>query len=116
MDVPLLAGLFQGLIAQDGAAPTGAAHRQLHGQDGDAHDEQADQVEQDKVAAAVLTSNVREAPDVADPDGAACTDQQEAKAGAEIFSFHDFLSSFSQDVLILPWIDRLYKGDLGMIR
>ena len=113
--MPLLTGLFQCLIAQDGTAPAGAAHGQLHGQHGDAHDEQADQVEQNKIAAAVLTGNVWEAPDVADPDGAACTDQQEAQAGAEVFSFHGFLSSFSQDVLILPRIDWLYKGNLGMI-
>ena len=56
--------------------------------------QQADQVEQNKVAAAVLTGNVWEAPDVADADGAACADQQEAQPGAEGFSFHGFLYLF----------------------
>ena len=49
--------------------------------------QQADEIEQDEVAAAVLAGDIGEAPDVADADGAARAHQQEAQPGAEGFSF-----------------------------
>ena len=77
VDVPLLARLFEGLVGLYGAFAAGAAHGQLHGHNRDAHDDQADEVEQDEVPAAVLAGDIGEAPDIADADGAAGTDQQE---------------------------------------
>ena len=88
VDVPLLARLFQGPIGQHRALAPGPAHRQLHGQHGDAHDDQADEVEEDEVAAAVLAGDVGEAPDIANADGAARTHQQKAQPGPEGFTFH----------------------------
>ena len=83
MDVPLAAGLFKRLVAQDGALPARAADRKLHRQHGDTHDNKADKVKQDEIAAAVLTRYVRKAPDVSDADRAACADKQKAESGAE---------------------------------
>ena len=88
VDMPLGAGLFQGLVGQHGALASGAAHCQFHGQHGDAHGQQTDQIEQHKITAAVFTGDVRETPDVADADGAARAHQQEAQPGTEGFSFH----------------------------
>ena len=53
-------------------------------------DDQKEQVEQHKCAAAALTGNIRELPHVADADGAARAHQQEAQTGAEGFAFHAF--------------------------
>ena len=86
--MPLGAGLFQRPIAQHRALAAAAAHRQLHGQDRHAHHQQADEIKQYKVAAAVLADDIGEAPDVADADGAACAHQQKAQPGTEGFSFH----------------------------
>ena len=77
VDVPLLARLFEGLVGLYGAFAAGAAHGQLHGHNRDAHDDQADEIKQHKVSAAVLAGDIGEAPDIADADGAAGTDQQE---------------------------------------
>ena len=62
VDVPLAAGRLQGLIALHRALAAGAAHGQLHGQNGHAHDDQEHQVEQDEQAAAVLPGQEREPP------------------------------------------------------
>ena len=88
VDVPLGAGLFQILVGQHGAPAARAADRQFHRQHGHAHHEQAEQVEENEVAAAVLAGDVGEAPHVADADGAARAHQQEAQPGAEGFSLH----------------------------
>ena len=88
VDVPLGAGLFQILVGQHGALAAAAAHRQFHGHHGDAQQQQAHQIEQDEVAAAVLAGDIGEAPHVADADGAARAHQQEAQPGAEGFSLH----------------------------
>ena len=88
MDVPLGAGLFQRPVAQHGTLAAAAAHCQLHGQDGNAQQQQTDQVKQNEITAAVLTGDVGKAPDVADADGAACAHQQKAQPGTEGFSFH----------------------------
>ena len=94
MPVPFAAGGFQLAVGGSGAGPAGAAHRQLHGQDGNAHTDQAEQIEQDKNAAAVGTGDGGKAPDIADADGAPGTDQQKAKPGFEVFSFHTKRSFF----------------------
>lgn len=83
VDMPLAAGLFKRLVAQNGALPARAADRKLHRQHGDTHDNKADKVKQDEIAAAVLTRYVRKAPDVSDADSAACADKQKSESGAE---------------------------------
>ena len=83
VDVPFLAGFFKVFVRQDGTLFAGAAHGQLHRQHRHAHDEQADQIDEDEKAAAVLAGDIREAPDVADADGAAGADEQEAQSGTE---------------------------------
>ena len=71
MDVPLLARLFQCLIGPHRAFAGSAAHRKLHGHDGQAQNDEEDQVEQHERAAAALTGNIRELPHVANADGTA---------------------------------------------
>ena len=83
VDVPFLAGLFEIFVRQDGTLFASAAHGQLHRQHRHAHDEQADQIDEDEKAAAVFAGDIREAPDVADADGAAGADEQEAQPGTE---------------------------------
>ena len=83
VDVPFLAGLFEIFVRQYGALFARAAHGQLHRQHRHAHHEQADQIDEDEKAAAVFAGDIREAPDVADADGAAGADEQEAQSGTE---------------------------------
>ena len=80
VDVPLAALWFQRLVGAAGGTVPGAADGQLHGQDRQAHQHQENQVEQDKDTAAVLACDGGEAPDVADADGTARADKDEAKA------------------------------------
>ena len=77
MQVPLGAFRLQRFVGFYRAVVPGAAHGQLHGHNRDAHDDQADEIKQHKVSAAVLAGDIGEAPDIADADGAAGTDQQE---------------------------------------
>ena len=88
MDVPLGLGLFERLVGEDRALAARAADGQLHRQHGNAHDEQAQNVKENKIAAAVFARHIGEAPDIADADGAARADEQEAQTGAERFAFH----------------------------
>ena len=83
MDVPFLAGLFEGLIRQHGALFARAAHGQLHRENRDAHDEQADEVDKHKKAAAIFARHIRKPPDVANADGAPGADEQKAQPGTE---------------------------------
>lgn len=96
VDVPAAALGLQGLVAQHGALAAGTAHRQLHGQNGNPHDDQGDDVEQHEYAAAVDTGDVGEFPHIADADGAAGAYQNESQPGSEIFATQTSLSfSFS---------------------
>ena len=88
VDVPFGAGLLQRLVGFDHALAAAAANREFHGHDGDAHDDEEQQIEDDEDAAAVRAGDVGEFPYVADTDGAACADEQEAKSRFKIFSFH----------------------------
>ena len=83
MDVPLGLGLFERLVGEDCALAARAADGQLHRQHGNAHDEQAQNVKENKIAAAVFARHIGEAPDIADADGAAGTDQDEPQTGLE---------------------------------
>ena len=89
VDVPLLARLFQCLIGPHRAFAGSAAHCKLHGHDGQAQNDEEDQVEQHERAAAALTGNIRELPHVANADGTARRKQNEAHPGLQFFSFHD---------------------------
>lgn len=71
VDVPLLARLFQCLIGVHRAFAGSAAHRKFHGHDGQAQNDEEDQVEQHERAAAALTCDIRELPHVANADGTA---------------------------------------------
>ena len=88
MNVPFGAGLFQRFIGENGTLVACAADSQLHCQYRNAHNEQAQNVEENKIAAAVFARYVGKAPDIADADGAAGADEQEAKTGTEGFAFH----------------------------
>ena len=99
MDVPVASLPFQGLIAPDGTLPAGPAHRQLHGQHRQAHDDQKQQIHQHKPPAAVLAHHIGKLPHIADAHGAARAHQQEAQPGLKGFSFlHFSLSSRSDSV------------------
>ena len=93
MDVPAAALGLQGLVAQHGALAAGTAHRQLHGQNGNPHDDQGDDVEQHEYAAAVDTGDVGEFPHIADADGATGAEENEAQTAPKVFSVHDDSSS-----------------------
>ena len=80
MQVPLAAFGFQRTVGCARAAMARTANSQLHGKHRCSHQNQEQQVEQHKYAAAVLAGDIREAPDVADADGAACAHQQKANA------------------------------------
>ena len=79
VDVPLLARLFQCLISAHRALTGGAAHRKFHSHDGQAQNDQEDQIKQYECAAAALSGDIREFPDVSDADGTACRQQNEAQ-------------------------------------
>ena len=95
VDVPLAARLLERLIRPHRAFLAGAADSELHRHDRQAEDEQEQHIAHDKRAAAVLADHPRELPYVAHTDGAACRQQDEAKARAESFSLHCLLFPFS---------------------
>ena len=88
MDMPLAARLFERLVAEHRALAARSADSEFHRQHRDAHDNEADEVKQHEIAAAVLTCYVGKAPDITYADSAARADQQEAQPGAEGFSLH----------------------------
>jgi len=88
---PFAAGL-QLRIHLQGALLCGAAHGEFHGQHRHTQNQQEDQIDQYEGAAAVLTSHPGKFPDIADADGTACTEQDEAKTAAEVFSLHIYSS------------------------
>ena len=90
--VPFAPGGLKGFVAENGALPARAADGQLHRHHGDAHDNEEQQVKQNKIPAAVLSGEVREFPHVADADGAPGAHKNEADARIEILSLH-FLSN-----------------------
>ena len=87
VDVPLLAFLFQLVIHPDRACLGGTAHREFHDHRGQAEQKQAQNIHQHKAAAAELTGHPREFPYVAAADRTSGTQQNEAKAAAESFTF-----------------------------
>ena len=59
--------------------PARASDRQLHREDRSTHNNEENQIEEDKDASAVCTRDIRELPHISDADRAACADQQETK-------------------------------------
>ena len=88
VDVPLLTGLFEGLIGAHRALVAGTAHGELHGHDGQTQNDEEQQVEQHKSAAAALTCHVGELPHISDADRAASGKEDEPESRFEFFAFH----------------------------
>ena len=80
VDVPFGARFFQRFVASDHALAAAPADRQLHGHDGDAHNDEEDEIPDDEDTAAVRPCYVGEFPNVSDADGAARAHQQETKS------------------------------------
>ena len=79
VDVPLLARLFQRLIGAHRALAAGAAHCKLHGHNGQAQNDEEQQIEQHEGTAAALPRHIGKFPDVSDADGTARREQDEAQ-------------------------------------
>ena len=86
MQMPFAALLLQSLVGLGGRSLTCTADSQLHGQHGNAHDKQKEQIEEYKHAATILTGNGRKAPHIANADSASGTDQEEAQAGSKVLT------------------------------
>ena len=95
--VPLAPLGLQDLKGGQDALPAGPAHGKLHGHDGQAHDDQEQQIDQHKGRAAVLPHDVGEPPDVAQADGAPGRDEHKAQPGRKGLSlFHNCIPSLDQ--------------------
>ena len=92
VQVPLLALAFKLLIHVDGAGLRRAAHGEFHRHDRQAQKQQAEDIDEDEAASAVLAAHPREFPYVSAADGAACRQQDKAQPGTQAFSFHLSLS------------------------
>ncbi len=67
------------------ALPAPAAQHDFGDQDWQGHENNRKQVNQDKGAAAILPGDVREFPDIAEPDGGANGGHQEGETGGPFF-------------------------------
>ena len=94
--VPLGALWLQLLEGAQDALLAGPAHGELHDHDGQAHDDQEKQVHQHQGSAAVLAHDVGETPHIAQADGAAGRDQDEAQPGRKFFSLQNSVPPLSQ--------------------
>ena len=70
------------------AEPAGTADGKLAYQDGDPHDQQKDQVDQNKCRPSIFPAKIREFPYISDPDGTPCGYQDEPDPGTECLSLH----------------------------
>ena len=80
VDMPFLTGLLQLLIHSYGAGLSRTTQRELHNHNGKTKENQAENVDKYKAAAAVRAGHPGELPYVAAADGAACAEQDETKA------------------------------------
>ncbi len=78
--VPARAGRFQDVEAPCRAAAAAPADGEFADHDGDPHDQQEDQIDEDEGGTAELAAQVREFPDIADPDGTAGGNEDEAES------------------------------------
>ena len=90
--MPFAPGGFKSFVAENGALPARAADGQLHRHYGNTHNDEEQQIKEDKIAAAVLSGEIGELPDVSDADGASGAHKNEPDARIEVFSLH-FLSN-----------------------
>ena len=88
VDLPAFMLFVQRAVRRDHALTAAAAYCQLHRHNGNAHDDEEQQIKDHKNAAAVGAAHVGEFPDVADADGAARAHQQKAEARLKALSFH----------------------------
>ena len=88
VDVPFCALRLKLLIHPNGAYLRSAPDGKFDGHDRQTQNDEEDQIQQHKRAAAVLPRHPRKLPHVAHADGAAGRKQDEAEAAAQTFSFH----------------------------
>ena len=86
VDMPLLTGLLQLLIHLNRACLGRAAHGELHDHNRQTQKDQAQYIDQNKDATAVLAGHPGELPDIATADGTACTQQDESQTGSQTFA------------------------------
>ena len=89
MQMPSASLRLQCLIAFHHTLSAGTADCKLHGQHRHAHHQQADQIKQHKIAAAVFARDIGKTPHITDADCAARADQQKAQPRAERFALHE---------------------------
>ena len=89
--VPAGAQRLQDFKALGGTAAAAPADGKFADHYRDPHDQQEDQVDQDKGGAAELTAEIGEFPHIPDTDGAAGADQDETQPGTERFCRYRFL-------------------------
>ena len=92
VNVPLAALRFQRFVSLYCTFSPCTSHSQFHGKDRNAHDQQKEQIEQYKNAAAVFAGNVRKTPYIANADGTSGAYQQKSDSRTEVFSFHNLSS------------------------
>ena len=85
--MPFLAGFFELLIHSDRACLGSTAHGKLHSHARQTEQKQAENIDQDESAAAVLTGHPRKLPYVSAADGTTGAQQNEAKPAAKMFTF-----------------------------
>ena len=83
VDMPFLSGLLKLLIHTDGTCLGSTAQGELHHHDRESQQKQADDINQDKPAAAVLAGHPRKFPDIAAADGAARTQEDKSQPGGQ---------------------------------
>ena len=81
VDTPLAAGL-QCLVHFNRALLCGTTHGKLHGHNRQTQQNQESQIDQHENSAAILSGDVGEFPNIADADGTAGTEENEAKAAS----------------------------------
>ena len=84
---PFASGL-QLPIHFQGAFLSGPAHGKFHGQHRNAQRQKKQKIDQHKRTAAVLPGHPWEFPDVADADGTACAEEEEAQPASQMLTLH----------------------------
>ena len=86
VDMPFLTGSLKFLIHTGGTCLRGTTHGELYHHDRQSQQKQADDINQDKPAAAVLAGHPREFPDIAAADGTARTQENESQPGGQMLT------------------------------
>ena len=80
----------QRLVHIDRAFLCGPSHGKFHDHDRKTQQDQAGNVDQHEDGTAVLTGDVGEFPDIADTDGAAGAEQDEAQTATQMFTIQKY--------------------------